>query len=235
MVTVGTSIRFEHHKRGPSQVTFDRHGATSWRVTWGQIGGEKYSRLDACESEARADQIFTAQIRTLERWGYQAGHHDPAQMALLRAHRNDLAHYQAYAAWLAVHQDARGALMHAMLDGDTQERERLLHLHPVQLSPIWWGQHKISAIWRYGFIEELLFASCVDPTPLRRVLRHPSCALLRTLHIDNAASVAREYQRRRAMELYQTALESLPGSLSRVVLKDAPHLTGLPIVGLEIG
>lgn len=164
---------------GNQFVEVQRVGAEIHR-RWGALGRTDASRADSYADEKAAEVAWNKQLRRLEHGGYRPGRRDERfERAILRA-PDDANTYLVYADWLQEQNDARGLLISTMASG--KPHEALLAKHADQLVP---GVHeRVKYAWKLGFIERAEFDAPTWAT-VRRVLRHPSSLVLRSVTVTN--------------------------------------------------
>lgn len=167
--------RFEH---GDRFVELTPAGTTIHR-RWGSVGHGTFERTDSYADEAVASQALLRQLRSLEHRGYRSGRSDARLEALIRANPDDERTYLVYADWLQEQNDPRGLLIATMAAGEPYQP--LLDAHRAQFVPS--IKQQLFYVWTLGFMTE---AHLETPhwAVVRRVLRHPSAIVLRTLKIE---------------------------------------------------
>ncbi len=225
---VTDTLRFERHDTGPNFVELTLKG-NSYEVAWGRIGAAGFRKDLVFPQDELAAQAFAHHGFRLQRKGFLPGRHEPKCIQVLQRESENVANYSVYADWLLEHGDARGALITAMAAGQGQEAKRLLAAHSVQLQPTWWNSETVEVTWWLGFAQRIAFRRCHDPGIVRRVLRHPSCALVREVLIDEM--VFHELPWHPAFPPssidWQSALSARPVTLRRLVI-------GQPSQGTEL-
>jgi uncharacterized protein (TIGR02996 family) len=168
---------YERHERAPVFVRLSQRGETLQRH-WGRLGTAGYGRVEEHPSEAAASQALRLQCRRLERMGYRLGHHHPGFLQAILERPEEAEAYLVYADWLLERHDARGELIIRMAHG--KRVDDLLEQHREQLAPEWWEGCRPE--WAFGFVRKMTLQP-MDPTFGRRLLRHPSLAVVRSLVI----------------------------------------------------
>lgn len=148
--------------------------------SWGARGRARLSRVQQHADAPAAALAFQRQLSNLQHRGYRSGFHDERFEALLRENPDDLNTLRAYGDWLQEQRDPRGELIATMLAG--RPHEELLRAHGDQFLPP--SASEVRYSWRGGFIER---AEYVTPQwgTVRRLLRHSSALLLRSISVIN--------------------------------------------------
>ena len=148
---------------------------------WGARGREVHERVAQFGNVADAATEWARQLRRLEHRGYRSGFHEQRFEALLQENPENVDSYRAYADWLQEQGDPRGIFIVTMLEGHLHDE--ILKTHAVQLMP------KVSNAlftWRHGFLDRVTLDAPKWPR-VRRLLRHSSALVLRTIAIENFA------------------------------------------------
>jgi uncharacterized protein (TIGR02996 family) len=157
---------------------------------YGRPGTPGQHRSQLFGSAPEAMLAWDEQVTRLERKGYVLGRHDAALMQAICAAPDERAPYLVYADWLCEQGDARGELIMRMTSQSAFDD--VLEAHPTQLAPAWWQRAGISVSWRWGFVQRAVVEPAFDAGALRRLLRHPSLAVVRELVLKRPGYVVRE-------------------------------------------
>ena len=145
---------------------------------WGAVGRADSTRADRYADEHAAEIAWSRQLRRLEHQGYRPGRRDERfESAILRA-PDDVNTYLVYADWLQEQNDARGLLISTMASG--KPHDELLNSYATQFVPA--VKATVNYAWKFGFIEHADFET-PRWSAVRRVLRHPSSLVLKTIRL----------------------------------------------------
>ena len=197
---------------GDRFVELSLEGATLHR-RWGVTGRVDLARDDTYANEAEAALALRRQLRRFEHRGYRAGRRNPTLEAVMVERPDDVNAYLVYADWLQEQNDPRGELIATMAAG--KPHDALLAANATQfIPPI---RAKVDLHWELGFVREADFWGA-SWTNARRLLRHPSALVLRSLGL-------RQYARWADGNFDSaTLVPLLPRTLARIEVDEADVL-----------
>lgn len=182
---------------------------------WGATGRVDRQRTVQFSNEHEAAIGWSRQLRRLEHRGYRPGRSNAQLEAVIRANPNDANAYLVYADWLQEQNDARGLFISSMVRG--QPYEHFFDEHAVLLRPN--TKKTVNYTWRFGFIDSATF---IEPTwaTVRRVLRHPSSMLMRSLIVQST-------ELGESPPAWNALLSLLPPTLERIEFGESTVLWAL--------
>lgn len=194
-------------------VELEREGAEIHR-RWGALGRSDFNRVDSYADPNAAEIAWTKQLRRLEHRGYRPGRRDERFERAILSSPDDTNTYLVYADWLQEQNDPRGLLISTMAAG--RPHDALLNEHAAQFVPTM--RKSVKYQWKLGFIERAHFEA---PTwaSVRRLLRHPSALVLRTIEVTKF-----ELGWGEAVSSWNALVPLLPPTLTRIGVESTSAL-----------
>jgi uncharacterized protein (TIGR02996 family) len=229
VVKIGQRLRFENHVKGFSFVELHRDAANSYEVTFGALARQGSKKTLYFDTDAAADLAIKKHVTRLQQKGFLIGRQRPDLIKTIQSNIENSGAFEVYGDWLLEQGDARGELISAMRQNNSDAVNSLLETHAEQLFPKKWAAYGVRAKWRLGFIDEMTVQIRHNAQELIPILKHASCSMMRFITVSGLwggnmpfVSVVNRY---RPVTLKRIGLEDVNGTITA-------ELRGIP--GVEI-